>query len=95
VVGEPNHVLGRVYVAVFLDPAAAFEDAVGEGHLAMDRPALTAELRRWHGPAQNDDDWLRKFYWGPKRKLWSGGYFCATVGDASEDTIRKYIENQG
>ena len=28
------------------------------------------------------------------RKLWSRGYFCATVGAVTEDTIKQYIENQ-
>ena len=35
---------------------------------------------------------LRKRYWG--RKLWSRGYFCATVGAVTEETIKRYIENQ-
>ena len=35
----------------------------------------------------------RKHYW--KRDwLWSTGYFCSTTGEASAETIRKYIENQ-
>lgn len=38
--------------------------------------------------------YLRKYYWH-KNHLWSKGYFCCTVGDASTDTIKKYIENQG
>jgi putative transposase len=26
--------------------------------------------------------------------LWARGYFCATVGSDTEETIRKYIESQ-
>lgn len=37
---------------------------------------------------------LRTHYW--KRKiLWSDGYFICSVGDASSQTIEKYIASQG
>lgn len=26
--------------------------------------------------------------------LWVRGYFCATVGSVTEETIKRYIENQ-
>ena len=35
---------------------------------------------------------LKKRYWG--QHLWSVGYFCRTVGDASTQQIKEYIENQ-
>ena len=35
---------------------------------------------------------LKKRYWG--QHLWGRGYFCATVGSVTEETTRKYIENQ-
>ena len=35
---------------------------------------------------------LKKRYWG--QHLWGRGYFCATVGSVTEETIKKYIENQ-
>jgi putative transposase len=35
---------------------------------------------------------LKKKYWG--QHLWGRGYFCSTVGSVTEETIRKYIENQ-
>ena len=38
---------------------------------------------------------LRKFYWGAKQLLWTSGYFCSTIGEVSEETLRYYIENQG
>jgi len=37
---------------------------------------------------------LSRFY-RKKRVLWSNGYFCSTVGEMSEETIKKYIQNQG
>ena len=36
---------------------------------------------------------LKKKYWG--QHLWGRGYFCATVGSVTEETIRRYIETQG
>ena len=37
---------------------------------------------------------LRKQYWY-KNMLWSDGYFVCSIGEASPDTIREYILNQG
>jgi putative transposase len=34
---------------------------------------------------------LKKQFWKEK-KFWSDGYFVCSPGDASTDTIRKYIE---
>ena len=36
---------------------------------------------------------LKKKYWG--QHMWGRGYFCGTVGEVDEETIRNYIENQG
>lgn len=36
---------------------------------------------------------LKKRYWG--QHMWSRGYFCATVGEVDEETIKHYIEDQG
>ena len=35
---------------------------------------------------------LKKRYWG--QHLWARGYFCATVGSVTEETIKRYIESQ-
>jgi putative transposase len=35
---------------------------------------------------------LKKRYWG--QHLWATGYFCATVGAVTDETIKQYIENQ-
>jgi len=39
------------------------------------------------------ETYLRQFYW-KKKYLWTHGYFCATVGEVTEEDIKKYIENQ-
>lgn len=40
------------------------------------------------------NDYLRRFYWKKKRKLWTHGYYCSTLGKISEDIVWKYIDNQ-
>lgn len=37
---------------------------------------------------------LKKLFW-KENTFWSDGYFCTTVGNASIETVRKYIESQG
>ncbi|EGV28095.1 transposase IS200-family protein [Thiorhodococcus drewsii AZ1] len=34
---------------------------------------------------------LKKRYWG--RHFWARGYFCATVGELSEEMIKQYLEH--
>lgn len=48
----------------------------------------TNRLWKLHTP------YLRKFYWY-ENLLWSDGYFVCSIGEASTETNRKYIENQG
>ena len=38
--------------------------------------------------------WFKKQFW-LKKTFWSDGYFVCSVGNASADTIRKYIQEQG
>lgn len=38
---------------------------------------------------------LRRFYWGGRHYLWSGGYYAATIGDVSADHVDKYLKKQG
>ena len=40
-------------------------------------------------------EYLGRFYHGEKNIIWTRGYFCSTIGEVSEQTIRHYIENQG
>ena len=43
--------------------------------------------------AQDEFPQLKKRYWG--QHMWGRGYFCASVGNVTEDMIKAYIENQG
>lgn len=36
---------------------------------------------------------IKKKYWG--QHMWARGYFCGTVGQVDQETIRRYIETQG
>ena len=38
--------------------------------------------------------YLKTVYWHEKT-LWSDGYFAASIGNASRETIEQYIRNQG
>ena len=42
---------------------------------------------------QDEFPQLKKRYWG--QHMWGRGYFCASVGNVTEDMIKAYIENQG
>ena len=37
---------------------------------------------------------LKKQFWNEKI-FWSDGYFCCSIGNASIETVRKYIQEQG
>jgi putative transposase len=37
---------------------------------------------------------LKRYFW-KERTFWSDGYFCCTIGNASQETIRQYIASQG
>lgn len=49
-----------------------------------------ATLRLW----RRYEAELKRHYW-KERTLWSAGYFCCTIGNASQEMIRHYIESQG
>lgn len=38
---------------------------------------------------------LNQIYPRRGRILWSDGYFCCSIGEASPETIKQYIQNQG
>ena len=38
--------------------------------------------------------YLEKYYWKEKT-LWTDGYFVSSIGNVSEETLQRYIENQG
>ncbi len=39
-------------------------------------------------------NYLKKHFW-KERTFWTDEYFACSVGNVSEETIKKYIENQG
>ena len=43
---------------------------------------------------KHHEPFLRKYYWGGKF-FWSDGYFAVSIGQVSQATIERYIENQG
>lgn len=43
---------------------------------------------------QRHEKELKKHFW-KERTFWSDGYFCCTIGNASQETVRQYIESQG
>ncbi len=43
---------------------------------------------------KNNKNCISKFYW-KKHYLWTRGYFICTVGECSEERIKKYINEQG
>lgn len=42
----------------------------------------------------NYNEILKTYYW-KKKKVWTGGYFCSTIGSTNEENIIKYINEQG
>ena len=40
------------------------------------------------------ETFLRKHFW-KERTFWSDGYFICSIGNVSEETLKKYIEEQG
>jgi putative transposase len=42
---------------------------------------------------QQEYEWIRKKYWG--QHVWARGYFVATAGNVTDETVREYIRNQG
>ena len=42
----------------------------------------------------NNHNQLTKQFWLEKT-FWSDGYFACSIGNVSQETIRKYIDNQG
>jgi putative transposase len=37
---------------------------------------------------------IKSYFW-KENTLWSDGYFVCSIGEASPETIKKYIDNQG
>jgi len=66
-----------------------------EPKISVSSIARILKQRTTHEMWQLHSSELRKYYWGSKRLLWSDGYFACSIGNASQDTISKYIQQQG
>lgn len=61
---------------------------------ALDFVRLTKMTSTYHIWRSEYSHFLGTIFWREKT-LWSDGYFVASTGQASTDTIKKYIESQG
>ena len=60
----------------------------------LDFVRVAKMMTTYHAWRSNWATFLKSVYW-KERTLWSDGYFVATTGQASTETIRQYIESQG
>ena len=71
-------------------------------HLAIKmspRYSVSSMVNRIKGLSQHylwheEEAHLKQFYWGSKKTLWKGSFFCSTLGDVYEKTVLRYIEKQ-
>ena len=77
-----------------------------EGHVSKDHvhmliscpttlaPSQIAQYLKGRSSKLMQDEFpeLKKRYWG--QHLWARGYFCATVGSVTKETIQEYIATQ-
>lgn len=77
------------------------EGSIGKDHVHMliscstnIAPSKIAQYLKGRSSRLLQDEFpdLKKRYWG--QHLWARGYFCATVGSVTKETVQRYIENQ-
>lgn len=78
---EINYEGDHVHILLNLPPQIAISSAVCSLKTATSR-MLKKEFK----------DYLSKYYW--KESFWSDSYLALTVGGATIDIVKKYIENQ-
>lgn len=79
---EMNHDLDHIRMLLELPPQQAPSRAV------CSLKTVTSRALRKEFP-----DYIKKFYW--KDSFWSDSYLVLTVGGATLDVVKEYIENQG
>lgn len=64
-------------------------------HPALDMSKLVNNLKTVSSRRLRSEfaDELRKYYWKPV--LWHGAYYIGTVGGATLETVKRYVEQQG
>jgi putative transposase len=64
-------------------------------HPALDMSKIVNNLKTVSSRRLRSEfaDELRKFYWKPV--LWHGAYYIGTVGGATLETVKRYVEQQG
>ena len=77
------------------------EGAVGKDHVHMLlscpthlAPSKVVQYLKGRSSRLIQDEFpeLKKRYWG--QHLWARGYFCATVGSVTKETVQQYISSQ-
>jgi len=77
------------------------EGAIGHDHVHMLvscptelAPSKIAQYLKGRSSRLIQDEFpeLKKRYWG--QHLWARGYFCATVGSVTKETVQNYIASQ-
>ena len=79
---EINHDLDHIHMLISLPPQQAPSKAI------CSIKTVTSRMVR-----KEFSDYLKKFYW--KDSFWSDSYLILTVGGATLDIVKKYIEDQG
>jgi putative transposase len=100
---------GDVTKALFEEIAASSDFSIEQMEVDQDhlhclvksepRISLLASVRKLKQEStfqlwQRHEKELKQHSW-QERTFWSDGYFCCTIGNASQGTIRRYIESQG
>ncbi|MFK8020763.1 MAG: transposase [Pseudomonadales bacterium] len=56
------------------------------------KSAPVSAINHGQRPSSVHPDIRNKYFWGGK--LWTNSYFVETIGNATEEVIRKYVQDQ-
>ena len=59
------------------------------GYVGLVKQMTTWNAWKFHGQE------LQRNYWGGERLLWGDGYWVTSIGNASPETVERYIREQG
>lgn len=83
------------YVLNLLETTVYYDEADCDGYCLIKDIVTSLKQISTYDLWKSNYNHLRKYYWSGKHYLWTRGYFCSTIGDVSEKTLKNYIENQG